>query len=159
LRSLPRLGFLESYVYLYLREFVSRSSVAVRVGQVLQALDPYRDALLAGNLLRVLAEAPTLDVDAMNVVRRFAWGRAPDALRAVAVRALGRHASATDEADLKVQVWREADHRVIRSTLSAIKDANRVKSNVTLGDYRRANPEYTSVVDYLMRFGAPPPRY
>jgi hypothetical protein len=159
LQHLPAVGFLEGYLYLYLREFIDRRTVISRVTDVLDGLDPFRDALLAGNLLRVIAEAKSVDVRTLNVVRRFAWGvTGPDAVRAVAIRALGVHATATDEADLKTHLWRESDHRVIRSTLTAVKDANPVKANVTLGDYRRANPEYGVVVDYLKRFGAPSPR-
>ena len=156
LRELPDSGFLGVHVYLYLREFVSRPDVVHRVRDVISALDPFRDAHLVGNLVRVLAEAPTLGVEDLNVLRDVAWRKpAPDAVRAVAFRAVGLHGASADEAELLTRLWREADHRVIRSILAAIRDLAPTRASSILGDYRRANPEYDGVVEFLRRFGAP----
>ena len=159
LRSLKECGFLGAFVYLYLREFADRKRVLDRIATALPELDPQRDVLLIGQLVRVLAEAKSVPLGSLNELRRLAWSSPiADAARAVAVRALGRHGGIPDVAELRRRLWREADSRVLRAILVALKDLNAPGTRTILGDFKTANREFAVVVDYLNIQGAPNPR-
>lgn len=152
LKELPFVGFLGDFVYLYLRAFVGRPAVVQRVVEVLDGLEPERDAYLAGLLLRTLEEAPSLPVNGLDVLRRNATSHQPSpAVRAVATTALGRHGLPFDETQIRTSLWREADPRIIRAQLAALVRLAPRRSRATLGDYKRAFPAYTGTVDHLLK--------
>jgi hypothetical protein len=158
LSRLAEMGFLARFAYLYLRAFLDREDVLEAIRETLAHLDSQRDAWLAGHLLRLLHEAPEVPSSALATIRAYSWRRgAPDAVRAVSLRALGRHGTSSDEADLRTRLWRESDHRVIRASLTALRDLSPSRSRATFGDFRRSNPQYTTVIDFLTRHGAPAP--
>ena len=151
LRELPTIAFLGDFIYLYLRAFLGRPSVLARIADVLGTLQPDRDAYLAGQLLRLLHEAPTVTAIALDTIRSYAGPAEPTpAVRAVAVTALGKHGSAFDESQIRTALWRESDPRVVRAQLAALAVLAPLRSRATLGDFRRANPSYAGTVDFIL---------